>query len=317
MERKRILVIGGAGYIGGLTTDILVRTGHEVLVYDSLLYENHFLKDVPFEFGDIRDTDKLLRISDDFDIIILLAALVGDPACSVNPEMAKEINYYSVKRYVEKLPQSKHIIFMSTCSVYGAQDGILDENSAINPLSVYASTKAISEKIILDRNGTVFRLGTVFGLGDSYSRIRLDLVVNILTLKAVKNRKITINGGEQWRPIIAVKDIAEYIRETADEDVRGLYILSLENVVIRELGEKVANLIPGTEIEYNDMSFEDTRNYRVDNAKAMSRFSYKTMTSVDDEVTRLKRVFEEGRISDTDNIIYHNGLFLKDKYGVK
>ena len=154
-----------------------------------------------------------------------MAALVGDPACSVDPILTEDINYISIKNFCERISDDKHLIFMSTCSVYGAQDGILNEESPTNPLSSYAITKLNSEKHILEIGGTVFRLGTVFGLGDTYSRLRMDLVVNVLTMKAIKYGEITINGGEQWRPIIAVKDIAEYITEAAQFKYKGVYII--------------------------------------------------------------------------------------------
>ena len=173
---------------------------------------------------------------------------------------------------------------MSTCSVYGAQNEVLNENSSVKPLSSYASTKLETEKYVLKRNGTVFRLGTVFGLGDSFSRIRLDLVVNILTMKAYFDGEIFINGGNQWRPIISVVDIAEYVCEASDKENNGIFILAKENVIIRELGEKVAKLVPNTKINYNEISFQDARNYRVDNSKSLKEFEYKPIITVEDEV---------------------------------
>lgn len=310
---KKILVCGGAGYIGGLTSDYLIREGFDVTVYDNLLYEERYLKDIKFINGDIRDTEKLYETSKNFDTIILMSALVGDPACSVDQNLTEEINYKSIKNFCEKIDEGKHLIFMSTCSVYGAQDGILNEDSKTNPLSSYASTKLNAEKFILQKNGTVFRLGTVFGLGDTYSRIRMDLVVNVLTMKAVKDGVITINGGEQWRPIIAVKDIAEYVVECVKEKQKGIYILSKENVVIRELGEKIAKIIPNTEINYTEISFQDARNYKVDNTKSLNDFKYKPIITVEDEVVRMVKLFSEGRINNPEDKIYHNGAYLNNK----
>ena len=310
---NKVLVCGGSGYIGGLTCDSLLREGFDVTVYDNLLYESRYLKNIPFVMGDIRDTDRVISIAKDFDVIVLMSALVGDPACSVDPILTDDINYKAIKRICDRISSEKHLIFMSTCSVYGAQDGVLDEESPTNPLSSYASTKLKSEKHILEKNGTVFRLGTVFGLGDTYSRLRMDLVVNVLTMKAIKYGEITINGGEQWRPIIAVKDIAEYVTETAKFRYPGLYILSKENVIIRDLGEKISNLIPGTQIKYTEISFQDARNYRVDNSKSLSTFKYKPTTTVEDEVLRMVKIFKEERVQDPEDSIYHNGSFIKYK----
>ena len=143
--KGKILICGGAGYIGGLTCDSLLREGFDVVVYDNILYENRYLKDIKFINGDIRDTDKLINTSKDYDVIILMAALVGDPACSVDPILTEDINYISIKNFCERISDDKHLIFMSTCSVYGAQDGILNEESPTNPLSSYAITKLNSE----------------------------------------------------------------------------------------------------------------------------------------------------------------------------
>ena len=266
-----------------------------------------------FIYGDIRDTEKLYTVSKDFDVIVLMAALVGDPACSVDHKLTEEINYKAIKDFCEVVSPNKHLVFMSTCSVYGAQDGLLNEESSTNPLSSYASTKLQAEKHVLKLGGTVFRLGTVFGLGDTYSRLRMDLVVNVLTMKAIKDGEITINGGEQWRPIIAVKDIAEYVTEACKEEYEGVYVLSKENVVIRELGERVAELIPGTKINYTEISFQDARNYKVDATKSLNTFKYKAKVTVEEEVSRMMKMFNEGRVLNPEDKVYHNGAFLRNK----
>ena len=312
---KRVLLVGGAGYIGGLTCDYLLESeyGFDVTVYDNLLYENRFLKEIPFIFGDIRDTEKLYEVSKGYDVIVLMAALVGDPACSVDPELTEEINHKAIQDFCEVVSPEKHIIFMSTCSVYGAQDELLDEESETNPLSSYASTKLKSEAHVAKLGGTIFRLGTVFGLGDTYSRLRMDLVVNVLTMKAIKYGEITINGGEQWRPIISVIDIAGYVVEACHTEYDGVYALAMENVVIRELGERVAAMIPGTKINYVDISFQDARNYRVDNGKSLEGFIYQPWVTVEHEVARMQKIFEERRVGDAEDKVYHNGAYLTDK----
>jgi nucleoside-diphosphate-sugar epimerase len=313
MKKKKVLVCGGSGYIGGLTCDYLLEVGFEVSIYDNLLYENRFLKEIPFINGDIRDTEKLHEISKDFDVIVLMAALVGDPACSVDHKLTEEINYKAIKDFCDVVSDDKHLVFMSTCSVYGAQDGMLDESSDTNPLSSYAATKLQAEEHIIKKGGTIFRLGTVFGLGDTYSRLRMDLVVNVLTMKAIKYGEITINGGEQWRPIISVKDIAGYVTEACEKEYDGVFILSKENVIIKELGERVANMIPNTKINYTEISFQDARNYKVDNAKSLEIFDYKAKVSVEEEVTRMIGMFKDGRVKNPEDKVYHNGAYLTNK----
>jgi nucleoside-diphosphate-sugar epimerase len=313
MTNKKVLLVGGSGYIGGLTCDYLIRDGFDVTVYDNLLYENRFLKEVNFINGDVRDTEKLYNASKDFDVIVLMAALVGDPACSVDNALTEEINYKAIKDFCEVVSPNKHLVFMSTCSVYGAQEGLLNEESKTNPLSSYAATKLKSEEHILAKGGTIFRLGTVFGLGDTYSRLRMDLVVNVLTMKAIKDGEITINGGEQWRPIIAVKDIAEYVTEACRMKYSGIFVLSKENVIIKELGERIVDVIPNTKINYTQISFQDARNYKVDNSKSLEVFQYKAKVTVEEEVLRMVKMFKEGRVMDPEDKVYHNGAFLKNK----
>jgi nucleoside-diphosphate-sugar epimerase len=309
---SKILVVGGAGYIGGLTTNKLVKAGHNVTVFDKLLYESRYLKKINFAYGDIRDTDAVIAAAKDMNVVVLMAALVGDPACAVNPILSEEINFLAIKEICEYLPPEVHVIFMSTCSVYGAQDGVLNEDSPTSPLSVYASTKLRAERYVRERNGTIFRLGTVFGMGDTHSRIRMDLVVNVLTMKAFIRGKIAINGGEQWRPIIAVKDIANYITEAVTEKPVGTFIIAKENVTMKQLGERVCAALPNTIIEYNDIPFQDARNYNVSTEKALCVFRYRPIITVEDEVLRMWKMFTEQRIKNPEDLLYNNGVYLSE-----
>tara|TARA_Y100000004_G_scaffold193493_1_gene256167 strand:+ start:180 stop:1133 length:954 start_codon:yes stop_codon:yes gene_type:complete len=307
----KALVIGGAGYIGGLTVDTLLQNGIDVTVYDNLLYESRFLKDVDFINADIRDLDRIRLISKDYDVLILMAAIVGDAACAVNTKLTQQINCEAVEKICKVVNANKHIIYMSTCSVYGAQSEILNENSPTNPLSEYARTKLKAEEYVRNRGGTIFRLGTVFGLGDSYSRIRSDLVVNTLTIRALQKGRISINGGEQWRPIISVTDIANYVNEACFKKQNGTYILCKDNFTIKHLGEKVAKAVPYTEIEFNEILFEDARNYKVDNALSLKAFDYKPKVTVDQEIDRMVKVFSSGRIKDLNEAVYHNAEYIQ------
>jgi len=312
ISRKRVLVVGGAGYIGGHTVDVLLNHGHKVAVYDNLTYENRYLKDVDFVYGDVRDTDKVIETAKTYDVVVLMAALVGDPACSVDPDLTDEINHVAIKNICQQLPKEKHVIFMSTCSVYGAQTDMLDEESPTNPLSSYASTKLLAEKYVKERNGTIFRLGTVYGLADTYSRVRLDLVVNVITMKAVYDKKINIFGGEQWRPLICVKDIAGYVLEAIGENIRGTYILSEGNYTMKMLGELIGDMYPDVEVVFTDISFEDARNYMVNNVKTELSFKYKPIYDIQDEIEKLREVFLNGRIRNVKDSAFHNGNYIKN-----
>lgn len=309
---KKVLIVGGAGYIGGYTTDFLIKKGYDVCVFDNLIYETRYLKDVKFVYGDIRNTNDVINAAKDYDIIVLMAALVGDPACAVDVALTDEINHIAIKNICDRLDKNKHIIFLSTCSIYGAQLDILDEDSIANPLSAYATTKLLAEKYVIERNGTIFRLGTVYGMGDTYSRIRLDLVVNVLAMKAVYEKKIHIFGGEQWRPLICVKDISGFIEEAIDRNIRGTYILSEGNYTMKMLGELMKDVFSDIELKFTEIAFEDARNYRVTTKKTSLMFKYIPLYNIRTEVLKMKKIFEEHRIRDINDDSYHNGNFIKN-----
>ena len=201
-----------------------------------------------------------------------LAALVGDGACALNPDVAQTINHESVRWLCRNY--NGRIVFMSTCSVYGAQDIELDETSPTNPLSVYAATKLAAEAELADKNAIIFRLGTVFGVGDLYSRIRLDLVVNILVVRAFTTGKVRVFGGEQFRPLLHVKDAAEAVVHNLGTPHRGIYNLHRQNVRIVDLAYQVRNHFPDLTIEQTEMAFQDARNYRVRSDKAVTTFGF-------------------------------------------
>lgn len=306
---KKVLVVGGAGYIGGITTDILLERGYDVGVYDKLLYESRYLKDVNFFYGDIRDTAKLNQIQKKYDEIIWLAALVGDGACAQDPELTKEINVNSIQDFIKKT--KRRLIFTSTCSVYGAQDGLLDENSLTSPLSVYAATKLEAEKLVLDNNGLAFRLGTLFGLGDKYSRIRLDLVVNILTLRAYRDRKLTVFGGEQWRPLLAVSDVAEYLVEAVEKDNNDVYNVKFNNYCLNDIAKEIQSNFDDVQLEVTDMKFEDLRNYQVSSSKVEKVFQFRPSKTISGEVQKMLTLFKEHRIKNPDDNIYYNAMHVQ------
>src|SRR2546430_3609497 len=131
-----VVVVGGAGYIGGVTTDLLLQQGHVTRVYNCLLYEESFRKPVDFVYGDIRDHDRLKEHLRWADAVVWLAALVGDGACALNPDLSVILNQESIRWLAHDF--DGRIVFLSTCSVYGAQNAVLDESSPTNPLSVYA-----------------------------------------------------------------------------------------------------------------------------------------------------------------------------------
>lgn len=303
-----VLVVGGAGYVGGAVTDLLQQGKHTVRVLDALLYEESYRKPVDFIYGDVRDLEVLRPHLKWADAVVWLAALVGDPACALNPDVSVEINQEAVKVLVENF--DGRIVFMSTCSVYGAQDKVLDEKSPLNPLSVYAATKLDAERYLEEKNSITFRLGTLFGVGDLFSRIRLDLVVNILTVRAHRTGVIKVFGGEQFRPLLHVRDAARAVVENLETSHTGVFNLHRQNVRIIDLAYQVRNHFPDLLIEQTEMPFQDTRNYRVSSDKAQSVLGFKAVSSIDDGIEEIKELLETGRLKDVDNPRYTNQGFL-------
>jgi len=309
----KVLIVGGAGYVGGGIVDLLSKE-NEVTVYDSLIYENSYRKNVDFIFGDIRDYKKINNILDQYDAVIWLAALVGDGACAINPALTHEINSETVKNLAKNFKGK--IVFLSTCSVYGAQEGILDESSEVNPLSEYASSKLIAEKYLADSDSIIFRLGTLFGIGDKFSRIRLDLVVNILTTKAYIDKKMSVFGGEQWRPLLHVKDVANAIAHTLDTQTNGVFNLHYKNFKIIEIANEIKNKISDVEIETTPLPFQDARNYQVSSNKLIDATGFQATVDLTQGINEMYELISSNRIKDINDPRYSNQNFLQ-KYGVK
>ena len=309
----KVLIVGGAGYVGGGIVDLL-STENEVTVYDSLIYENSYRKNVDFIFGDIRDYKKINNILDQYDAVIWLAALVGDGACAINPALTHEINSETVKNLAKNFKGK--IVFLSTCSVYGAQEGILDESSEVNPLSEYASSKLIAEKYLADSDSIIFRLGTLFGIGDKFSRIRLDLVVNILTTKAYIDKKMSVFGGEQWRPLLHVQDVANAIAHTLDTQTNGVFNLHYKNFKIIEIANEIKNKISDVEIETTPLPFQDARNYQVSSDKLKDATGFQATVDLTQGINEMYELISSNRIKDINDPRYSNQNFLQ-KYGVK
>jgi nucleoside-diphosphate-sugar epimerase len=301
----KVLVTGGAGYIGAAVTDAILRRGVPFTVYDNLLYESHYFKEVDFIYGDVRDTEKLKRLLPAYTHIIWLAAIVGDAACQIRPELTVAINQEAVKWLAENY--DGRVLFASTCSVYGQRDAEVTEDSPVNPLSLYAQTKIKAESYLERENGLIFRLGTVFGVSDAYSRLRMDLAVNYMTANAHTKGTLTVFGGDQWRPFVHVKDIGEIMVHNLDRPVRGIYNLATINQQIKDLARTVSE-ITGCRITYTEQKFQDARNYRVSTAKALrdNVFNPHTARTVQDGVREISALIRQGRIKYTESDMYFN-----------
>ena len=200
---------------------------------------------------------------------------------------------------------------MSSCSVYGASDDLLTEDSPTQPLSLYAQSKLRAEKILAGHSATILRLGTLYGIADAHARIRLDLVVNALTARAFYLNEIKVFGGKQYRPLLHVKDVAAAIRRTIGSPHTGIFNLHHENLQIIKVAEAIRQAFPDVKVVTTEMEFEDQRNYRVVSDKAREMLGFSPVRSVSDGIRELHAVLKDGRIKNINNPRYSNANFIR------
>lgn len=329
---NKILIVGGAGYLGSVLSRKLLEKEYTVRVLDNLMYGDHGIKKLynhpRFEFikGDMRNIETLVEAVNDMDVVIHLAAIVGDPASAIKPKETIEINYLATKTLAEvcKYSQINRFIFASTCSVYGASptpETKIDETSELNPVSLYAEMKLKSENALLeiaDENfkPTILRMSTLYGLSP---RMRFDLVVNILSIKALTENKFTIFGGNQWRPLLHVKDAADAYITCLEQPLNksGEEIFNVgsnkENHKIIDVGKIVKEVIPHAEMKIDEKNI-DKRDYNVSFDKINKILGYNTRFSIKEGIKEIKKSFEENLFEDYPNKVYSNYSFLKDEY---
>jgi nucleoside-diphosphate-sugar epimerase len=324
---KKILITGGAGYLGSILCRKLIKKGYKVIVLDNLTYGDEGIKDLyknaNFKFlkGDVRNITDVMNAIEGVDAAIHLAAIVGDPACQKNSRKTIEINYLATKSFAEacKFNQVNKFLFASTCSVYGASekpDNKLKEDSSLNPVSLYAETKLESEKGILslaDENfsPTIFRFATLCGVSP---RMRFDLVVNLLTAKALIDKEIQIFGGNQWRPSLEVSDAAEAclkwlelpIEKTREQifNVGG----DSQNYKIIQIGKIIKELIPEVRVEINRQD-TDERNYRVSFDKASTLLNFKPQKTIEKSILEIINMIRSEEIKSFNEAKYNNYKF--------
>jgi nucleoside-diphosphate-sugar epimerase len=176
------------------------------------------------------------------------------------------------------------------------------------PLSLYAETKIDAERILLDTNAdaAIFRLGTLFGLSDAFSRLRADLVLNLLTIRAVLAGRMSVFGGRQYRPLLHVRDVATAMIPNIETSNQGIYNLHCENVTILDLAERIKAHVPEASVKITETSFQDGRNYCVSSARAQKAFDFFTRWTIDDGIVEVANVVREGRIKDISIARYSN-----------
>lgn len=298
---KKVLITGGAGYLGSVLAEHLLSKGYKVVVFDNLMYKQlsllHLFKFNNFKFvrGDVRNKDKLIDLVNDCDIVIPLAAIVGMPACKANPELAIQVNYEQIKTIVDVLKPTQKLIIPNTNSQYGSSPDIITEESPFKPLSLYAETKCDAEDYALKKsNGIVLRLATVFGVSP---RMRQDLLVNDFTYKAVTDGYLVLFEANFKRNYIHVQDIArtfEFMIENYEQCRGQVYNVGLSsaNISKLELAETIKKFIPNLVIKQDDFKEDfDKRNYIVSNDK-IERLGWNPLFDLDYGIKQLIDVYQ-------------------------
>lgn len=311
----RVLVTGGAGYFGSVLCRQLLSKNYQVRVIDPCWYGKESieecLKNENFELvqEDIRDLTATVKAMKNVEGVIHLASLVGMPASSIEPRTSEEINYLATKNIAElcTLHNIDTYIFASTCSIYESQSNeISTEKSNLKPLDFYSNQKFKSERAIgwLNRAPTIFRYGTLFGLSP---RMRFDLVINLFIAQALIERKITVHGGNQFRPFVHVQDAADSIIFALENNLTGTYNVTYENYSISQVAEKIKQLT-GCSIEISNEN-NDERNYKVSGSK-LKQIGFTGKKDIEFAFQEIKESIERGLFKDYDQQKYNNYKFL-------
>ena len=307
-----VLVTGGAGYIGSVMSRILLEKGYNVTVLDRLFFGNNSLKDIADKITIIKDDIRFFdpKILKNIDAVFDLAALSNDPCGELDQQKTLEINYKGRVRVANlaKKHGVKKYVFASTCSVYGFQDGVINEESNLNPLTTYAKASMMAEKEILpladkEFSATVLRQATVYGF--SY-RMRFDLAINGMTLGYYRNGKIPImRDGKQWRPFVNIKDTSRAfikVLETEPETVSGQIFnvgSNEQNIQIFDLAKLVAEAcdLPFNYEWYGDC---DTRSYQVSFNKIKDTLNFKPETTIKKGAKNVFAALNDGTLNPDD-----------------
>jgi nucleoside-diphosphate-sugar epimerase/CBS domain-containing protein len=324
LPTENVLIVGGAGYLGSVLVRKLLLTERFVRVLDSFIYGKKSLqaleghKNLEIIEGDFRNIETVVSSLKDIDAVVLLAAVVGDPAAHLRPEQTIETNILAAQSlaFACKLHCISRFIFASTCSVYGRTDDVLDENAPLNPVSLYARSKIFSEKSIFELAGdnfspTILRMGTLYGYSP---RMRFDLVVNTMSLKAHLEKRIQVFGGNQWRPLLHVEDAAEAFLGCLDAPLEkiGNQIFNVgsneQNYQILEIAELIGDVLKKVKIEVEDAQL-DARDYRVSFDKIHRKLSFKPQQTIPAAAKKIVRELSLGNLKNPFAKVYYNHYF--------
>ncbi|HEX5609705.1 MAG TPA: SDR family oxidoreductase [Solirubrobacterales bacterium] len=324
MSGGPVLITGGAGYVGAEVAAALLEAGREVRVLDSLLHGQQHIADelegkgAKVKIADIRDADARRELLAGAEAVVHLAAIVGDPACARDPELARETNVEATRGLVADANEAgvKHLIFASTCSNYGRMadpETPVDEEAPLAPVSLYAEQKVEIEKMLLsDGSGpttpTCLRFATVYGAAP---RMRFDLTVNEFTRELWADRDLEVFGEQFWRPYVHVRDAARGIVRVLDAgpDEVGNDVFNVghsdENYRKLDLVEIIGEAVPRGNVSFVHRD-EDPRDYKVSFAKILSRLGFEPEMRVPDGVREIAKGLDDEAFGDPFDAIHRN-----------
>jgi nucleoside-diphosphate-sugar epimerase len=327
-DENKVLVIGGAGYIGSALVEKLLNLGLQVSVLDAMHYGEATLSRVAGHPNltlireDFRHIEALTRAVSGVGSVIHLGGLVGDPACAVDTDLTVDVNVTATKVISEiaKARGVRRFIFASSCSVYGACDEVVNEDAHFNPQSLYARSKVASEAVLKglhDRDFAVtcLRFSTIYGIS---GRTRFDLVVNLLCAKAIRDGAITVYGADQWRPFVHVEDVARAVTMTlrAPIDLVAGEVFNVgsdaQNYTLGEVAELIQRQVPDAEITSDD-TFVDKRNYRVSFEKIRSRLGFEPVWTIERGIAQVVALVRSNEVGHYSLPTYSNVLYLKER----
>lgn len=313
LKSMKVLVTGNQGYVGSVLSQVLLEQNFEVSGCDMGFFPTNFTDkslDLSHQLKkDVRDLTK-----DDlknFDAVLHLAALSNDPLGEINSSLTNEINFLATVRLakIAKEANVEKFVFSSSCSSYGANDDIVDENSKLSPITAYAKSKVNSEKNLLELKDDSFspvnlRSATAYGVSPN---LRLDLVVNNLTCSAITTGNVKLlSDGTAWRPLVHVEDMSNafiHVLKNDKEKVSGQAFnvgTNNDNYKVREIAELIESIVPNSKITFQENADKDSRSYRVNFDKINDVLGFKPKWTLKDGIKQLYNAFKERNFSEKD-----------------
>ena len=311
---KKILLIGGAGYIGCVLTRYFLDKDYLITSLDNLIYKNDQTfeqfkshKNFKFILGDLRNQSLMSDLLDKCDFCIILAGLVGDPITKKYPKISEAVNNVGIKKLINNCNGKKieKIIFVSTCSNYGLSKSnlLLNEEAELKPISLYAKQKVEVEKYILsqknntDYNATILRFATAFGLSP---RMRFDLTINQFTKSIFENQNLEVFDSNTWRPYCHVEDFARGVEQVliADKKKTNFQVFNVggasNNFTKKQIVEQIFKFISSSRVTFTN-KVKDPRNYKVNFTKIYKVLNFNIKYSVKDGIEEMISFFKKNK----------------------